>query len=279
MSDPIIKVGKSIIQHGKENDRIYLIKLDKSECFNVLSLLDQLINEYKYTKIFAKVPADKKQLFLDNDFIIEAYIPNFFNGNEDVFFLAKYFSDKRAINNHKEEISKVLTIAKRKDPNNVLIKLKDGFEFRECIINNADKIANLYRKVFESYPFPIDDPNYIAKTIQENIQYFGIWKDNDIVAIGSSEKDMDAQNTEMTDFATLPEYNGNNFSGYILNRMETEAKKQDIKVTYTIARAVSYGMNITFAKANYNFTGTLINNTNICGNLENMNVWYKCLFS
>jgi len=36
-------------------------------------------------------------------------------------------------------------------------------------------------------------------------------------------------------------------------------------------------MNITFARNNYSFAGTLINNTNISGQIESMNVWYKAL--
>jgi hypothetical protein len=36
-------------------------------------------------------------------------------------------------------------------------------------------------------------------------------------------------------------------------------------------------MNATFAKAGYSFGGTLINNTNISGDIESMNVWYKNL--
>ena len=48
-----------------------------------------------------------------------------------------------------------------------------------------------------------------------------------------------------------------------------------IDTFYTIARSVSFGMNITFAKMDYKYTGTLKNNTNISGNIESMNVWYK----
>jgi len=46
---------------------------------------------------------------------------------------------------------------------------------------------------------------------------------------------------------------------------------------YTIARALSAGMNVTFARAGYDYGGTLTNNTNICGQIESMNVWYKPL--
>jgi hypothetical protein len=36
-------------------------------------------------------------------------------------------------------------------------------------------------------------------------------------------------------------------------------------------------MNITFAKLGYRYGGRLINNTNISGSIESMNVWYKSL--
>ncbi|MFH1725408.1 MAG: putative beta-lysine N-acetyltransferase, partial [Elusimicrobiota bacterium] len=45
----------------------------------------------------------------------------------------------------------------------------------------------------------------------------------------------------------------------------------------TIARAVSFGMNIAFARVGYSFGGTLWNNTNISGNIESMNIWHKRL--
>jgi hypothetical protein len=34
-------------------------------------------------------------------------------------------------------------------------------------------------------------------------------------------------------------------------------------------------MNITFKKMGYMYSGTAVNNTNICGNFEDMNFWYK----
>jgi hypothetical protein len=61
--------------------------------------------------------------------------------------------------------------------------------------------------------------------------------------------------------------------------MEREMKRLGMLTTYTIARALSPGMNITFAKMGYNYAGTLKNNCNISGCIESMNVWYKILGS
>ena len=79
----------------------------------------------------------------------------------------------------------------------------------------------------------------------------------------------------MTDFATFADYRGNDFALILLSFMEEKMQKEGMKTSYTIARAKSYGMNLTFAKRNYNFAGLLINNTNISGSIENMNVLYK----
>ena len=81
----------------------------------------------------------------------------------------------------------------------------------------------------------------------------------------------------MTDFATLPDARGNGYALQLLFFLEQEIKERGILTAYTIARAVSPGMNVTFGKADYRFGGRLHNNTDISGNIESMNVWYKSL--
>jgi len=79
----------------------------------------------------------------------------------------------------------------------------------------------------------------------------------------------------MTDFATLTACRGHGLALYLLQQMEEEMKLRGMHIFYTIARAYSHGMNITFARNGYTYAGTLTNNTNISGSLESMNVWYK----
>jgi hypothetical protein len=63
----------------------------------------------------------------------------------------------------------------------------------------------------------------------------------------------------------------------LLASLEDELRERGILTAYTIARAISPGMNITFAKAGYTYGGRLHNNTHIAGTIESMNVWYKSL--
>jgi putative beta-lysine N-acetyltransferase len=88
---------------------------------------------------------------------------------------------------------------------------------------------------------------------------------------------MENKNAEMTDFATLPKHRGKNLSYFLLKAMEKEMAVQDYKTLFTIARSASVGMNATFARRDYEFAGTLVNNTLIGEDIESMNVWYKHL--
>lgn len=277
VSDKIIRIGNSILQHGKYNDRIYLMKLSEDDFPGIIDKLEKLAITEGYSKIFAKVPCYARDKFLENGYLVEASIPRFYNGTEDGYFLGKYFSEWRIIEDKSEKIYKILFASMSKKYKEIKANLPPEFNFKIC--NNSDvfKITDVFKKVFETYPFPIHDPEYIQKTMNENVYYFSVTRDNNIVALSSSEIDTNSQNVEFTDFATLPEYQGNGLAFYLLEKMENEMQKKNIKVAYTIARAYSYGINSIFSKSGYKYCGTLLNNTNIHGNFESMNVWYKWL--
>jgi putative beta-lysine N-acetyltransferase len=278
MNDSVINIGKSILQHGKYNERIYLMKLSKEDFPDIIDRLDTLAKVEGYSKIFAKVPEYAKDEFIKNGYLVEAAIPGFFNGQEGVYFVGKFFAGSRKSDNKIVEINTILNVAGSKKNDRIELCLPPGFNYKICDRSSVFQMADLYRKVFETYPFPIFDPQYILKTMDENFIYSSIWKNDKIVALSSCEMDPGAQNVEMTDFATLPEHQGKGLAIYLLHTMEKEMQKRNIKTAYTISRAVSYGINIIFAKMGYEYCGTLIKNTNISGNFESMNVWYKYLY-
>lgn len=276
MIDTITTIGNSLVQHGSYNDRIYLMKLSQDDFPEIINELDILASKEAYSKIFVKLPDYAKDVFLSKGYVTEASIPNFYSGIETAYFMAKYFSEARKQIQNPDELINVLRAANSKySDGSRLVSLSDDFISRECRLSDISAITQLYQKVFTTYPFPIQDPDYIAETMAANVNYFGVWHNQSLVALSSSEMDLKACNVEMTDFATLPDYRGHNLSTYLLQTMEQQMRKLSIKTAYTIARALSYGMNITFAKMGYSYSGTLINNTNISGNLESMNVWYK----
>jgi len=277
MYDVVERLGKSIVQHGKLNDRVYLMKLAKKDFPFIIDELDNLAVSEGYSKIFVKVPAFAKNAFEENSYIVEAHIPGFFNGNEDAYFMGKYLSSQRQLIYNEEQYDEVVLLAKFKSADRPAIDLPYGYRYGMPGKQDVEQMAEVYRRVFQTYPFPVHDPKYLSHTMDENVVYFGVYKDEKLVALSSAEMDVESRNVEMTDFATLPEHRGKGLAVYLLGKMEEEVSKRGIKVAYTIARATSQGINITFAKMGYQYCGTLINNTNISGSFESMNVWWKFL--
>ncbi len=274
--DQIVKIGGSIIQHGKHNNRIYLMKLDPRDSPGIIATMDALAIQNGYSKIFAKIFTHDAEPFLNCRYTVEARVPGSYRGNE-LLFLAKYFDNDRKTTpvDQLREIKRV--IGKNGMYMQETIFLDDRFQFQKLTTEDIVAMAALYREVFASYPFPIYESEYLRETMRANTVYFGIWAQKRLVALASAEMDIDAGLVEMTDFAVLPEYRGNGLALFLLKQMEEEMRLRGIKTAYTIARLQSPGMNLTFSKADYKYSGTLINNTNICGNLESMNVWYKKL--
>ncbi len=272
--DKIEKLSNSLIQHGKNNDRIYVMKLDKQDMPSIFSDLYNLAYENRYGKIIAKVPTSSYGYFLENEYIKEAYIPNFFKNGENLYFMSKYLDENRKIDTDEGEVEKVLFHTKSAEAEDNK-KLPDEFEIRVCNDGDVEAMKNLYNRVFDTYPFPINDQNYLLKTMKENVVYFGVWEGENLIALSSVEMDKENFNSEMTDFATHPEYRKLGLAGMLLDKMEEELRNRNYRTLYTIARAKSHGMNKVFSKNGYNYTGTLINNTNIFGDIESMNVWYK----
>ena len=277
MSDVFETIGNSLINHGKENNRVYLMKIDKHDCLNVLEKSNELALAHGYEKLFAKVPKSLSSYFENDGFKVEAAVPNFFRGEEDCLFMAKFLSDERSVQKHPDKIRKVIETAQGKESFIEKLPKARGFSVKQLSDEYADEMAKMYKEIFVTYPFDIFNPEYIKKTMAEDVDYYGVLTGRSLMALSSSEMDVKNLNTEMTDFVTLPEFRGHNFSCYLLKQMEIDARAKGLKTAYTIARAFSYGMNIVFGRMGYTFAGTLVNNTFIGGEIESMNVWYKPL--
>ncbi|MDA3899643.1 MAG: putative beta-lysine N-acetyltransferase [Spirochaetes bacterium] len=276
MNDVVEMYRKSLIQHGKDNDRVYVMKCGPNDAKPVAQYIKTLVADYDYSKIFVKCPRNIAQPFLTDDYTIEAAIPGFY-GNEECLFLAKFLSPEReTVSLEKRElIDAILAEAERKAGTG--FKGKTDPTLRELTADDAVALTELYRQVFQTYPFPIFDPVYITETMKSHIVYYGLFQKGRLVSASSAEMDIQNSSVEMTDFATLPDFRGSGTALKLLHTMEEAMRKRSIRNSFTIARSYSYGMNITFSKAGYHFGGTLINNTNISGTIESMNVWYKQL--
>lgn len=276
MTDTITTLGNSLIQHGPNSNRVYLMKLDANDLPELTSKLDMLTQRHGYTKIFAKVPVPHEEEFLGCGYEREGLIPGFYRGETAAAFLGKFLTPERSARCDRRGIKSIVAMAMAKRGDTV-VGLPNGYRLRSAILDDAAALAELYGNVFASYPFPIHDPTYVAETMQQHVRYFVAEQDGKIVAAASSEMDPDNLNVEMTDFATLPAHCKKGLAGNLLLLMESEMRRQGMRTLYTIARAVSPGINITFARCGYEHGGMLVNNTQISGSIESMNLWYRNL--
>lgn len=277
MYDHIETFQKTTLQHGPHNNRIYLMKLYEVDAPDIIQAMDELAQEKGYGKILAKVPGALSSFFEKRGYLEEAAIPGFSRGVEDMVFMAKYCSAERRLERHQDQINKILAMTQKKISGGIRNNCEYQDMIHRCTPSDAREMSSVYQRVFQTYPFPIHDPEYLLDTMKRHIYYFCVREGKAVIALASSEMDVDSLTVEMMDFATLTNWRRQGLACRLLSQMEREMKRLGMLTVYTIARALSPGMNITCAKMGYNYAGTLKNNCNISGCIESMNVWYKTL--
>ena len=277
MFDIVEKWRNSTIQHGPLNSRVYIMHLDRRDFPEIIGATEALAEENAYEKIFAKVPAVMAPVFEKREFLREALIPDFFRDGDDAVFLSKYLVKNRGVERYPQETALILEQARRHEGTLSLNVQDPLFAAAPCQPSDAAQMSRLFKRVYRTYPFPIDEPAYLLETMASHVRYFCVRRKEEIVAIGSSEMDRENLCVEMTDFATLPAWTGRGLASLLLFQMEKSMALEGMQTAFTIARALSAGMNRVFAKGGYGYAGTLTNNTQISGHIESMNVWYRSL--
>lgn len=310
--DEVVRHGRSLLQHGPLNDRVYLMQLDESDLSGgacVIDRMEELAARHGYTRLFARVPEHAAHRFLERGFAVEAYVPGMCRGRTAGCFMGRHLWDARAVPRRPGLLCEVLALAnaKRAGPEQGAACARHGGapsdaasgkpgtkpnagRVIELNPDHAPALARLYAGTFATYPFPVHDPAYLARSMAAGVLFHGIADDGalpgrdsgptgggDLLAAASAEVDMAWRCAEMTDFATRPEARGRGAALRLLRHMEDRVRRMGILTAYTIARAESHAMNVVFARAGYTLAGTLHNNTNIGGGLESMNVWYRHL--
>ena len=277
MADIIETVNGSLIQHGHHSDRIYLMRLNPENIPGTLAAVDELAAARGYGKIFARIPSDAWPEFKIAGYRKEAVIPYLYRGKTDGFFVARYLSDRRRVLANPEAVEYLVTKGTRQK---AVVKTGDtrkALPVVLCSPVDTPEMGSVFGRVFESYPFPIYDPDYLKRSMEKNVRYYSVQEKGNIAALAAAEIDPENQAAEMTDFATLPRWRNTGMASALLSHMESQMRKHGIKTAYTIARAASRGINRLFESNGYRYAGLLINNTQISGSIQSMAVWYKPL--
>lgn len=237
---------------------------------------EEMAKEAKVEKLIVKGRKEQFLHLLERGYHCEAAIDKYFLGS-DCYFFCKYFSTDRANKEHLLKEDEILMNVQQMKKTGLTYDPPQEYKLKLVEKQDADKLAALYQQVFKIYPTPLHDPAYIQKTIEEGTIYYAFQVGEEIVSAASAEVNDFYKNAELTDCATLPEHRKHGLMKLLLVKLEERLKDAGIYCSYSIARALSFGMNSALHGLHYHYRGRLTNNVFIYDKLENMNVWVKDL--
>lgn len=263
--------------------KIYLDNMNKrvkvidsgSISIQTLEKIKEFASVNQAGKIIANTVLPNLKLFTQAGFCIEGKIDGFFKGADA--YCASYFMDsKRKISNNPEQKDKIIAQCLKSHSrciaggSNTL-----PYSIRTATQRDIGEIVALFKTVFSTYPTPVYDEEYIRQTMNGKILYKVAESEGKIIGIASADMDIENLNAEMTDCATYSEYRGKGILSNIINELELELKNRNFITLYSLSRAINIGINMVLCKHEYKYAGRLINNCNICGTFEDMNIWTK----
>ena len=257
------------------NQRIKIVRLQG----NLQELIERLVTYAHYHslgKIFYIAKSDEVDDMKKEGFIIEAKIDHYSNGQPG-YFVSKFLKNERKMSLTLPEEEEVLIRSREYIDDSYKEETYKNYFIRDASKEDSLQLAHLYDSVFETYPSPMNDPEFIQFAMDHHVFFKVAVFEGKIVSAASADMEPDDLNAEMTDCATYKSHRGKGLMGRLIYELEQELRNRNYQVLYSTARAISTGMNIVFAKHNYEYGGRLVNHCHICGQFENMNIWVKIL--
>lgn len=259
-----------------QNKRIKVFDLKKSSS-QITQIEDIAENEGLDKIIIFQKEIEEIKNLIELGFNQEGIIDGFYDG-ESAHILAKYINEERQQTDNLLAENKIISSIKANNNKITDSVIPDNYSIRDASNDDIPQIVDIFNQVFETYPAPMNDEEYVAKAINTNVD-LAVIEDthNRIIGLSSAEIDYVNKNAEITDCATLPSERGKGLMKYLIQYLENNMRKKDIVNLFSIARARSFGMNKVLYTLDYKYRGRLINNVHIAGNWENMNIWAKHL--
>ncbi|MCM3568823.1 putative beta-lysine N-acetyltransferase [Neobacillus mesonae] len=242
----------------------------------VLQKAEELVHEQQIEKLIIKGRFEDTISFYEQGFQPEVMVDGYFLGN-DAWFFSKFFTSERKKNDHWMTEDRIIQSVYQLSPNDQRNHTPKEYELKKAEPNDAEKLSALYKQVFQIYPTPLNDPEYVRKTMEDGTIYYAFFFEGEIVSAASAEINSFYKNAELTDCATLSTHRKYGLMKLLLQELEQELIRNGIFCTYSIARSLSFGMNGALYQLGYKYRGRLMNNVYIYDKLENMNMWVKNL--
>ncbi|WP_070119632.1 putative beta-lysine N-acetyltransferase [Bacillus marinisedimentorum] len=242
---------------------------------HIIEKLQRLSEKHSLKKLIMYARPAHLPVFLHEGFSFEAVLKGYFRGT-DAYAMALFTDPERRNSPFWIKEDRILADVKQKGRTPEEKPAAD-VTFRNAEPEDAEQLAALYGEIFKIYPTPVTNPAYIRKGMENGTIFYIGETDGRIISAASADVNRNYFNAELTDCATLPEYRKGGLIKQLLEQLEGELKKQGIFCAYSIARALSFGMNAAFYQLGYHYGGRLANNCYIYDKIEDMNVWVKDL--
>jgi putative beta-lysine N-acetyltransferase len=241
----------------------------------LLEKVTELVIQHQTEKLIIKGRSEDFLTFFEAGLQPEAIVDRYFLGS-DAHFFSKFYSPERKRNDHWITEDGIIQSIYQLNPSLETIPPKE-YELKKADENSVDELSALYKQVFQIYPTPLHNPDYVKKTMKDGTIYYVFTYQGKIVSAASAEINAYYKNAELTDCATLTEHRKYGLMKIILQELEKELKNNGIFCAYSIARALSFGMNAALFQLGYSYRGRFMNNCYIYDKLEDMNMWVKNL--
>jgi len=258
------------------NQRIKIVDYKVEDFQNFILKVRWIAEANQFDKIICMAREGDWQQFLRFGYVLEAVLKYYHEG-QDAFVVSKFRSQERL--NSGSLMEEILLIEKvmAKPRTGPLKPLPSGLGVRMARKEDIGQLIDLYKGVFESYPSPLIHQSYLETIFQKDSLFAVCVEGERIVAAASAELYPTHLAAELTDCATLPEKRGQGLMSHILGFLEGKLLERKYRCAYTMARSRSFGMNMVFYQLGYEFMGRLVNNCDIFGAYEDMNIWVRSL--
>lgn len=259
------------------NRRLKVLDYRATDYGALVRKLDFLAEANRFDKIWVKADGKDWEQFLRFGYVLEGLL-KYANRGRTAYMVSKFRSQQRI---HSRELMKetrlieeILGRTRRETPR----PLGAGYVLDFARETDVDGMLALYRRVFRTYPSPLTYREYLTAVLHRDA-LFRVIRDRSgqVVSVASAELDRAHRSAELTDCATHPAERGKGLMSVILHALENDLRKSGYVCAFTMARARSYGMNAAFHALGYEFNGRMINNCDIYGAFEDMNLWVKDL--
>ncbi|MBU7008472.1 putative beta-lysine N-acetyltransferase [Phosphitispora fastidiosa] len=220
------------------------------------------------------------QKFLSLGYRLEGVMNTYFRG-DPVYLMSRFLCADRSGSEHlvnEDLILKRILQRKRSCVGADKSSNCKNYSIRILKDDDINTVMDIFRDVFVTYPSPVEERRYFKELTgrEGNIMLIAEYK-SEIAGIISADIDNRHLSAELTDCVTLPEHRGRGVMAMLIDHMEQKLAQRKLICLYSLARAGIPPINAVMYKKGYTYGGRLINNCDIGGRYENMNIWEKSI--